>query len=164
MPPSCLRLLDKKLDDNYQRLPKLTGRATGISNLDQILFDKQVTPPINIFGAEPSPDWCYYFEKADLARQREDWGAIVSYGNLAFGLNDNPNEATERLPFIEGYAHAGQWDRAIELSRDTYAHGKDGVLTMLCNTWARIAKSTMPDQAREQSLQTIQSEYNCRIK
>ena len=164
MPPSCLRLLDRKLDDNYQRLPKLSGRATGISNLDQVLFDKQATPPTNIFGAEPSPDWCYYFEKADLARQQEDWAAIVSYGNLAFSLNDNPNEATERLPFIEGYAHVGQWDRAIELSHDTYAHGKDGVLTMLCNTWARIAKSTALDQAREQSLQTIQSEYNCRIK
>jgi hypothetical protein len=164
MPPSCLRLLDRKLDDNYQRLPKLMGRATGISNLDQIIFDQQTIPPTNIFGDEPAPDWCYYFEKADLARQQEDWAAIVSYGNLAFSLGDNPNEATERLPFIEGYAHAGQWDRAIELSRDTYAHGKDGVLTMLCNTWARIAKSTTPDRAREQSLQTIQSEYNCRIK
>jgi NADH:ubiquinone oxidoreductase subunit 6 (subunit J) len=164
MPPSCLRLLDRKLDDNYQRLPKALSLATNISNLKQIQFDQQATPPSDLFGAEPRPNWCYYFEKADLARQQEDWASIVTYGNQAFNLNDNPNEATERLPFIEGYAHMGQWDRALELSRDTYAHGKEGVLTMLCNTWARITKSTTPDPAREHSLQTIQSEFNCRIQ
>jgi len=164
MPPSCLRLLDRKLDDNFQRLPKLSRQASVISNLDQIVFEHQATPPVNIFGPEPSPNWCYYFEKADLARQRQDWTAIATFGDLAFSLNDNPNEATERLPFIEGYAHVGQWDRAIELSRDTYTHGKEGVLTMLCNTWARIAKSTTSDLVRDQALQTIQSEYNCHIK
>jgi hypothetical protein len=164
MPPSCLRLLDRKLDDGYQRLPKLTGQATDISNLDQILFNGQATPPVNIFGKEPTPDWCYYYEKADLARQQADWESVAMYGDLSFGLNDNPNEATERLPYIEGYAHTGQWDRALELSRDTLNHGKDGVLTMLCNTWSRIAKSTSPDQDRDQALQTIQSEYNCTFK
>ena len=110
------------------------------------------------------PDWCYYFEKADLARQQGDWSAIVEYGALAFELNDNPNEASERLPFIEGYAHMGNWARAIELSRDTLNHGKEGVLPMLCNTWLRLAKTTPVELERDQAFQTIHTEFGCTIK
>jgi hypothetical protein len=163
-PPSCLRLLDRKLDDHYQRLPALSGKATEISNLDQIIFDGITHPPANIFGPEPMPDWCYYFEKADLARQQGDWSAIVEYGALAFELNDNPNEASERLPFIEGYAHMGNWARAIELSRDTLNHGKEGVLPMLCNTWLRLAKTLPVELERDQAFQTIHTEFGCTIK
>jgi hypothetical protein len=163
-PPSCLRLLDRQLDDHYQRLPDLLGQATNISNLNQILFDQQTIPPRNIFGAEPEPNWCYYFEKADLARQKEDWASIVEYGDLAFGLNDNPNEASERLPFIEGYAHTGNWLRALELSHATGTHGKEGVFPMLCDTWSRIAETTKSNPAREEVLRTIRAEYNCEIK
>lgn len=164
MPPACLRLLDHKLDDNYQRLPGLSAQASNISNLNQVLFDHQATPPINIFGPEPSPNWCYYYEKADLARQRGDWVAIVEDGDLAFALNDNPNEATERLPFIEGYAHLGKWDRAIELSRDTLRQGKAGVTTMLCNTWTRIAKTTAADSGQTQVLQIVKADFGCTIR
>jgi hypothetical protein len=164
VPPSCLRLLDRKLDDNYQRLPNLTMQAANISNLDQIQFNGLATPPTNLFGPEPVHDWCYYFEKTDLARQQEDWGAIVEYGELAFKLNDNPNEASERLPFIEGYAHTGNWMRAIEISRDTHEHGKDGILTMLCNTWRRIMKTTQMNPGLEQALNTVNSEFACDIK
>lgn len=164
MPPSCLRVLDQKLDDGYQRLPALTGKAANISNLGQIEFSNQATPPLNIFGHPPSQDWCYYYEKADQARQRQDWAAIVEYGEIAFGLNDNPNEATERLPFIEGYAHLGNWSRALELSNDTVVHGKNGVLTMLCNTWNRIMESTDESPEKEQAWQTVQSRYQCRAE
>jgi hypothetical protein len=162
-PPSCLRLLDRRLDDHYQRLPTLSGQAANISNLDQIKFDKQAYPPDNIFGHEPPPDWCYFYEKADLARQQGNWQAIVTYGDLAFSLNDNPNEATERLPFIEGYAHTGDWMRAIELSSDTLTHGKEGVLQMLCGTWARITATTPPTLERDQALQEIRTQYKCEI-
>jgi hypothetical protein len=164
MPPSCLRFLDRKLDDNNQRLPRLSGRAADISNLGQVHDTGQATPPTNIFGAEPSPDWCYYYEKADLARQFEDWPAIVEYGELAFNLNDNPNEATERLPFIEGYAHLGKWERAIELSWDTLNQGKAGVTTMLCNTWVRLAKATPSGVDRQAALQTIRTDFGCTIQ
>jgi hypothetical protein len=164
MPPSCLRVLDRELDDHYQRLPSLSGQAANISNLYQIQFNGQAMPPANIFGNEPSPGWCYYFEKADLARQQEDWEAIARYGDLAFSLGDNPNEATERLPFIEGYAHTGNWIRAIELSRDTLTHGKEGVIPMLCSTWNRIAETTSSHPDRSQALEIIQAEFSCNIE
>jgi hypothetical protein len=163
-PPSCLRLLDRKFDDHYQRLPEKSGQAAIISNLDQIQVDQQAIPPGNIFGAEPEPDWCYYFEKADLARQQENWTAIVEYGDLAFELNDNPNESSERIPFIEGYAHTGDWMRAFELSRDMVTHGKNGVIPMLCDTWHRIAKTTTAYPERDQVLQAIRTEYNCELE
>ncbi len=164
MPPACLRFIDRQLDDNFQRLPPLSAKASNLTNLDLVRFDDQVEPPAVIFGTEPSPNWCYYFEKADMARQSEDWVAIVEYGDLAFDLNDNPNEATERLPFIEGYAHLNNWSRAIELSRDTLLQGQSGVSTMLCNTWARIAKSTVPNLEQEQAIQQIRTEFGCKIQ
>ncbi len=163
-PPACLRLVDHKLDDNFQILPPLSAKASGLTNFDQIIYDPQASPPAIIFGSEPPPNWCLYYEKADLARQQEDWAAIIEYGDLAFTLNDNPNEATERLPFIEGYAHEANWARAIELSRDTLLQGHSGVTTMLCNTWVRIAKTTVSTPDREQALQTVQAEFGCKIR
>ena len=30
-----------------------------------------------MFGSEPPHLWCYYFEKADLARQLQDWQSVL---------------------------------------------------------------------------------------
>ena len=126
----------------------------------------------NIYGTEPGHGWCYYFEKADLARQFEDWEEVVALGNQAFKLDDHPNNPVERFVFIEGYAHVGDWDRALKLSRESYRVSKDYVGPLLCRLWERIETETtiglesdaLTDEAvskRSEALVEVQNEFAC---
>jgi hypothetical protein len=105
-----------------------------------------------IYGPEPEHGWCFYFQKADLARQMGDWDEVVILGNKAFKLDDYPNDPIERFVFIEGYAHVGDWDRAIEYSKVSYRVSKDYVGPLLCQLWERIEAET--DQSPESNALT----------
>jgi len=87
------------------------------SQINQIMVDEPMTrPPETIFGEEPAHDWCYYYQKADLARQRGDWDEIVRLGEEAARLNLQPYDSIEWMPFIEGYAYSGEKDHAQDLA------------------------------------------------
>jgi hypothetical protein len=61
-------------------------------------------PPASVFGAEPAHDWCYYYQKASLARQKNDWAEIVRLGDEAAKAGLNPNDPVEWMPFLEAFA------------------------------------------------------------
>ncbi len=44
--------------------------------------------------------------------------------------------------FIEGYAHTGDWDRALKFSKESYKVSKDYVGPLLCQLWKRIETET----------------------
>ena len=142
-PPACLRLLDPDLDSNNRFIldESLMREASALSNQDQILDSSDAKMP-DAYGPEPAHGWCYYFEKAELARQFGDWEAVTRLGDEASKLNDYPNNPVERFVFIEGYAHTGDWDRALKLSRETYRVSKDYVGPLLCKLWKRIETET----------------------
>lgn len=139
-PPSCLQVLDEVLHDSMAGLPHGVSSAVPLSSLD-LIQDAQaeiLTPPPHIFGREPAHTWCYFFQRADLARQGRDWDGVVQIGDEAFGMGFEPNVASEWIPFVEGYAMAGRLGRAFELSRESLNRNRD-VLRMLCRTWDRVA-------------------------
>lgn len=74
-------------------------------------------PPQVVFGSEPSHDWCYYYTKADLARQGENWNEVVRLGNEALERDLAPQDDIEWMPFLQAYAHAGDVDRLDEIRR-----------------------------------------------
>jgi hypothetical protein len=138
-PPGCLRVLDPQIDSDNKLLVPLLRDAAVLSNTSIILAEDAVSLPESLFAPEPEHRWCYYFEKADLARQFGDWEEVVKLGDKAFKLeNDSPNDPVERFVFIEGYAHMGDWRRAVELSRTSYRVSKDYVGPLLCKLWERI--------------------------
>jgi len=114
-PPSCLRVLDPQRDEIPQ-LPALTRAAQPLSHLDRILTNPnaQAKPPAEIFGREPAPCWCYYFEKADLARQVGNWQQVAQIGDEARQLGVKPEDPTELLLFVEAYAQVGRYPEAKE--------------------------------------------------
>jgi hypothetical protein len=143
-PPACLRLLEPDLDQDNRFIldESLMREASALSNADRILDSGSSAVMPVIYGPEPAHGWCYYFEKADLARQFDDWQAVTRLGDEAFALNDYPNNPVERFVFIEGYAHAGKWDRALKLSRESYKISKEYVAPLLCTLWERIETET----------------------
>ena len=161
-PPACLRLLEPDLDIKNRLIPddSLMREASALSNADRITAQGHAVMPA-IYGPEPAHGWCYYFQKADLARQMGDWEEVVRLGNIAFGLDDYPNDPIERFVFIEGYAHAGDWDKAIEYSRVSYKVSKEYVGPLLCQLWKRVEAETGQSPGRSEALAKVQSMFAC---
>lgn len=161
LPPACARVLDPMLEPSNIMLPELMRSAANLSTTDPILLSGEpLLPPEEIFGPEPSHGWCYYFEKADLARQQGDWEAVAALGEIAFDIDDYPNDPSERIPFIEGYAHVDDWEQAIELTR--ISHNVTPLMKPgFCRLWQRIAADTPSSSEKETALQVVNNELGC---
>jgi hypothetical protein len=160
-PPRCLRVLDPEIDPENRLLVPLLRDAAPLSNVSMIRATPAVTMPASLYAPEPGHGWCYYFEKADLARQSGDWEQVVELGDRAFKLDDSPNDPVERFVFIEGYTHIGDWERAIELSQVSYRVSKDYVGPLLCRLWERIEAETNESVERSAALDTIRDMLAC---
>jgi len=90
-----------------------------------------------------------------------DWEQVVKLGDKAFKLNDSPNDPIERFVFIEGYAHMGDWQQAIELSKVSYQVSKDYVGPLLCRLWERIQAETDEGVEKSASLDEIRNMLSC---
>ncbi len=138
-PPACLRLLDPEIDPYNRLIPddSLLRNAANLSTTTPVLGEPVARMP-EIYGPEPAHNWCYYFEQADLARQEGDWKMVADLGDKAFNLDDYPNDPLERFVFVEGYAHIGEWEKALEYSQVSYSVSKNYVGPLLCQLWGRI--------------------------
>jgi hypothetical protein len=84
--------------------------------LDNVIPDgKFKTPPAIVFGKEPAHGWCYYYQKADLARQRGDWIQIPNLLKAALDNGNYPEDGLEWMPFLQASAVLGK----VEQVRNT---------------------------------------------
>lgn len=134
-PPGCLRVIDPEYDQDLAIFPKDYKSLLTLSHPDQIITnpDKPATPPQGIFGNEPEHTWCYYFEKAELARQMGDWDQVMTLADEAFSKGYSAAEPSELLVFIDGYAQNGRWDRAIDIVNLAYSQS-NALQSKLCTT------------------------------
>lgn len=106
------------------------------------------------------PNWCYYFEKADLARQYGQWEKITLLWQDAEASGYLPPNGVEYLPFIEGYARQGDWEQAIRLSKQ--ANRITGAMPkILCPTWEKIAAEMEPSEAQSVALSELRNHLRC---
>ncbi|MGZ9235615.1 MAG: hypothetical protein ACXW4E_08830, partial [Anaerolineales bacterium] len=105
---SCLHILDGDRAEQSVSEPFDVQAAARYSKIE--LIDTSAAPVIlsqTIFGTEPSHDWCYYYQKMDLARQQTDWQAVADLADEAQSLGLSPNDYSEWLPALEAYIHVG---------------------------------------------------------
>ncbi len=160
-PPACLRVLDPVYDLHYPLLPEDVKNLRHFSDPQRIInTEPAASLPQNIFDVPVTGTWCYYFEQADLARQFKDWERVTDIGDIAFTLDDSPNHASERVPFIEGYAHRGRWNQAVNLTQEAIEINKF-MGPMLCDTWQRIEEGTLPSDAKTEAISEIQLSIEC---
>jgi hypothetical protein len=134
---ACARVLDKVYMDDPLYAHHVSDLGL-FSNLDQILDSPNPpTPDRAIFGAELPHGWCYYFEKADLARQLRDWETVLDLWAEASSLGLEPAQGAEYIPFVEAHASTGRWSEALELSLRALKISP-GLEITLCNNWARF--------------------------
>lgn len=158
---SCVWILSAQ-DAVNPELPPLITRILSVANLNQIeiIPNSSSYPDAAIFGAEPPHNWCYFFEKADLARQLGDWKAVSQLGDEVQRLGYRPNYFYEWVPFIEGYAHTGDWDKAQSLT--LAVHRDDPYLdSALCTIWDRLSGSTLSSPARDATTDAVIQKLEC---
>src|SRR5258706_1022358 len=141
---SCLRVLDP-IYGNSETVPGASYfllNAISLSNPNQIQADA-AQPQLDktLFGTEPEHGWCYFYEKAELARQQSDWKNVVKLYNQAQKSNLGPLVPVENLPFIEGFAMTGGMDVALKLTDRTLQERED-LCPAIYTLWDRISKSS----------------------
>jgi hypothetical protein len=161
-PPGCLRLLDPEIDPYNRLIPDETflRDAAHLSTTTPILGEPIARMP-ETYAPEPEHNWCYYFEQADLARQIGNWEKVAELGDKAFKLDDYPNDPLERFVFVEGYAHEGEWKKALEYSQVSYKVSKNYVGPLLCRLWERIDRDVTDSAEKGESVLQAKTLFVC---
>ncbi|MEW6239286.1 MAG: hypothetical protein AB1564_00560 [Chloroflexota bacterium] len=114
---SCVQVIDGKQPVYSSRELDAIRVIGPYSEAEQIVLDAPLhVPPEFLFGTEPEHDWCYYYEKAALARQRGEWEEIVHIGEQAQGQGYEAGDLIEWMPFLEAYAREGEVSRLSALA------------------------------------------------
>ena len=105
---SCVHVIDSR----WPRQDAADGYTTllvePLSKVERVLTN--VTPPKpaeSIFGPEPAHNWCFYFQKAELALQNDDWKQIIALGDEVRKMELHPQDSIEWMPFLQAYANVG---------------------------------------------------------
>jgi hypothetical protein len=155
-PPSCLHVLAPAFDSDLPVAPPSAANYAALAGAGLPLLGHKDAQALRIsdpslirpaagtpaaltllFGAEPAHTWCYYYEKADLARANGDWSLVADLGDRAFKASFRPDDQSEYLPFIEAYARLKRWDDARQLTYST-ADAMPILAPALCGVWQRV--------------------------
>ena len=159
-PPGCFRVLDPEIDPLNKLLPPVLRDAAFLSNPALIRSDHPVSLP-DFYTPEIPRTWCYYFSKAELARQNADWSGVLDFYQQALATGDRPNDPLENFVFIEGYAHAGKWDEARKLTKEVYKFSKEVMRPMLCTLWKRIDREIPVNPEKQNAVTSVFGDISC---
>jgi hypothetical protein len=158
-PPSCLQVITPG-DAVRPDLPDNLQKVAHLSNLEKISDSAQLNFRFpDILFPEPAHTWCYFYEKADLAAQQGNWDQVVALAEEAQSRSLKASDNREWLPFIKGFAHSRQWDKARELSEEIKSD--ENLLPALCSTWRQISDQMDSTQESKNQISMIQKSLDC---
>jgi hypothetical protein len=136
-PSSCMHVIDGSLPVYSESETLLIQQVGGYSHVDRIVPSGTAPiPPAQIFGSEPAHDWCYYYQKASLARQMGDWREVGRLYDQVLDLNLEAGDASELIPFFEGLVNLGRYDDAKALYQKEIK-GREKLRFPLCTFLAK---------------------------
>jgi hypothetical protein len=161
--PSCLRVIQPTYDGHMTGLSPSIIAAFNLSDPGLIQRESSLLSPAleEIYGPEPEPDWCYYYQQADLARQFGDWSAVARWANKALALPSSPAHASEYVIYIEALGREGEFSLALELTQQVLE--RDPALDrMLCDAWDRIDAVDLKDAPGRQQIEKARLIIDCK--
>lgn len=112
---SCLHVLDGRVPIYTAGSSPIIEWLAPYSSLDQIdVWADDHIPPEVIFGPEPELTWCYYYQKASLAAQREDWAQVNQYADVVNQKGLSPADPSEWMPFLSAHVNSQEYEAAQE--------------------------------------------------
>jgi hypothetical protein len=157
----CMWLLRPEDVTMYWLRPALL-KTLPVSNLSLISSNPKQAgyPDPGIFGKEPTHTWCYFYQKAELARQEQDWQLVTQLWDEAEAFGFRPKVAYEYLPFVEGFAMSGDWNSSLEISKN--ASKLDFHMPeYLCNLWEEYEKNSQASEERDSALRILRTDLSC---
>ncbi len=129
----CVQVLT---DTYYQGEPLLSFEENQLFELakDNLVLTDGPAMPLDVFGPEPKHGWCYYYQKAELARDLENWDEIRSLWQQAQTENLETGFGPEYAPFIEMLARNQEWQAAVKLTHKAGKITKDA-RPFFCSFW-----------------------------
>jgi len=119
-------------------LPGYLVKATLLSDLNAGYVEdgrhQAIMDPV-LFGPEPEHNWCYFFEKADLAKAQGQWSEVLDLRKEAQRGGFRPINPAENTPFIEAYLNLGEMDEALNLSHEISLI--EGSHQLVCGIWGK---------------------------
>jgi hypothetical protein len=157
----CLQFVDK--DSIFINSDIRENSLQNLSDPDNLIDKNSNNLSLNkdIVGPEPLHEWCYYFEKTELALQQNDFVLILENYNIVQNQNLKPHYGYEWFPFIEGLARGGDWQAAFELSEKVIEQNitNESYQYSICQKLNRIIIETNnPDKTK-----TITDKLNCKL-
>ncbi len=116
-----------------------------------------------IFGAGAAHNWCYYYQKAELAAQFGDWQEVISLQKQSNEITEKPKHGRELFPFIQAYAHMGDWNMAKKQSLDALELNSE-LNVRLCAFWNQLDRETEPSPEKNDTLTHLEQTYGCQTK
>ena len=155
----CLRVLDPARGDEitYGHQPRFLVDAIPLSDLSNIIVDTNqiVKPP---FLSEPEHTWCYYFVKAELARQQGSWNQVIDLIDEARSLGYEPEDPFEWLTYIEAQALTGNTSIAQKMSEDVLKQDNK-IRKGVCEVWKRIQAASKSEEIAD--VDSLLSKFQC---
>jgi hypothetical protein len=156
----CLWLLTP-LDVHNDYIPFENRSLAAQSNVQRILSENS-GPATNqeIFGELTADSWCYFYQKAELARQVGDWQAVIDLMAEAEGKGFSPSYGVERLALVEAHVRLGNWELAEEVSEEIVGkHVRNS--SMLCAQWESFANESVLEGEGMETLQNVVEFASC---
>jgi hypothetical protein len=117
--------------DQYTDFGKLT-------NFDRIVDNGTATTTFpQALGTISNNNWCYYFEKADLARQEKNWQQVMSIYDQAKQKGFTPGHSIEYIPLINALAEQGEVAVALQKTSEAIQFSAT-VTPSACKLWSNL--------------------------
>ncbi len=154
----------KVLDEAYRGDPAARSADAGLIKLTNQAVIREIEqlpgPAQTIFGREPQHEWCYYFQKTDLARAAGDWDAVLAGMAEAEAAGVSPRTGVEYAPLLEAQFYLQDWQGFEETSQKALVVTADAG-EFICRQIQRLEKQTsreLPQPYRT----TISAAADCR--
>ncbi len=137
---SCVHVMDARWPAFSAYEDTVIVSIAGKSKTENILpVNESPALPENLFGAEPEHGWCYFYQKADLARQLGDWETVTRLEAEAAQRGYEANDPIEWIPFLQARVLRGDADGLASLmkiikSNSLYKADGDYYMTQFCNS------------------------------
>lgn len=157
----CLWVLQPQ-DVNLRLVSDDVRRLAAGSNIGLIKkMEAEPSLPEDIYGKQNTETWCYYFEKADLARQYGQWDEVVRLWNESQSVGERADNGFEYIPFIEGLGHTEDWEQVKSLTKFSKKITA-GLEPSLCSALDRLAVSAPQSQQRDETIINLKDDLNCK--
>ena len=117
---------------------------------------------LTILGEEPEKTWCYYFQKAQLAQQQENWHEVMNLYNQAVDHSLRPSNGYEYSPFIVASASNENWKQAQKLTLDGYKITPSAGLT-LCKIWEEFKTNDSMNSDLTSAYDEVADKLECNL-